>query len=109
MSVVSKEVAVNCKGRDMYGNEVLAEAIPVTIVLRHQAISGANIVAEAKNCPHNTGGYGQRCMASDPEEDRFGRSVKCPFSFKYPYILRYKPNWKPPEAIAEAFLIAKDA
>lgn len=111
MSIIVQMVDINCRGRDADGNEVLIKAIPVTISLKnkeHLADQENVIMVEPVKCRHHTGGGSHRCKALRPEEDKTGRGGRCPFSFKYPYVLRYKPEWRPPEEIAAAFLIAQN-
>jgi len=85
---VEQAFPVQCKGRDNKGNEVLEEAIEVTITVYKG--SGSNTLSSSVNCPYNTGGHGQRCNASNPEINKVRKGVVCPYAFDLPYALEKK-------------------
>ncbi len=95
-----KEVSIKCCGRNAQGGPVLKEPILVTIRLRYNSdFASSMVTSEPKNCPHNTGGHGQRCRASHPLGlDKVGDGVLCPFAFDWPYAEEF-PGWKPPHRI----------
>jgi hypothetical protein len=81
------------------GEQVLDKPIEVEINLHRRPDSG-DCCCDVK-CPHNTGGHGQRCMASHPWTEKEGDGVFCPFAFDYPYVLEVI-GWKMPEELREA-------
>jgi len=54
------------------------------------------------NCIHNTGGHGDRCKASHPDKDKFGKRIWCPYSFDFPYVLESNQDWQAPEELKVA-------
>lgn len=68
-----------CKGRDASGQEVLQEPVAVDFLVR--VLENRMTVAMSVNCPHNTGGHGQRCKASHPSVDKVGEEgISCPYA-----------------------------
>ncbi len=77
---------VLCKGRNSERKEVLAEAIRVDVHAR--LAEDERSIAIHVNCPHNTGGHGQRCKASHPAGiDKIGKGVHCAYSLDLPYAM----------------------
>lgn len=79
---------IECKGRDSRGKEVLDEAVKVEV--RVSSLPPGLISLDVMDCPHNTGGHGQRCKASHPETDKVGKGVICPYSVDIPYALDHR-------------------
>lgn len=90
-------IMVKCSGRNLVGEPVLDEPIDVQVTLYK---SGGDCCCSVE-CPHNTGGHGQRCMASHPWTEKEGDGVLCPFAFDYPYVLK-DLGWKMPQELREA-------
>lgn len=90
-----KRVQLTCKGRGFDGEEILPEGVLVTIRLNKRPDSEFIFVGP-ENCPYNTGGHGQRCKAAHPEEDKVSKGAFCAFSFDYPFVLEFKPDWQLP-------------
>ena len=76
---------VLCKGRNSARKELLAEAVRVDIHARLQ--ENEKSIAMHVNCPHNTGGHGQRCKASHPGQDKVGEGVHCAYSLDLPHAM----------------------
>lgn len=76
---------IKCKGRDICMDEILDE--PVDVKLKIYKSPGSNSISSIVDCPHNTGGHGQRCKASHPNKDKVGNGIICPYSFDIPYAL----------------------
>ena len=94
-----KLVQIQCRGRDSRGQEVLDTPVSVNVSLAKRE-GTSDIRVDPMDCPHSTGGYGQRCKASRFKvgwEERF----LCPFSFDYPYALEFV-GWSIPTELAEA-------
>ncbi len=88
---VQQVFPIECMGRDINGNEVLAE--PVEVKVRIYKFLGNNTISSEVECPYNTGGHRQRCKASHPKIDKIllvGEGVGCPYSFDIPYALEKK-------------------
>ncbi len=94
-------VRLGCKGKGFHGEEVLAQEQLVTINL-HRSPGSSSVSVSPTDCPHNTGGHGDRCKAAHPGKDKVGNGIYCPYSFDYPYVQQNNPGWKPPEALMEA-------
>lgn len=77
---------IQCKGRDSMGNEVLAQAVDVRVTIS-QYKGDQKMISSVVECIYNTGGHGQRCKASHPDQDKAGQGVGCPYSFDIPYAL----------------------
>lgn len=77
---------VQCRGRDASGKEVLVEAVAVKVKASQHHGDEKNISLDVE-CPHNTGGHGQRCFASHPHTDKIRKGVGCPYSIDIPYAL----------------------
>lgn len=92
-----KSVVIQCGGRNAEGQAVLEESISVTVELNK---IGGMISVGPMDCPFNTGGHGQRCKASHPNQDKVGAGVGCPFSYDYPYASE-NPNWNMPAELEE--------
>ena len=88
-----------CSGRNPIGEPTLPEPIEVEVKLFRSP--GSSMCCCGVECPHNTGGHGQRCMASHPWTEKEGDGVLCPFAFDYPYVLK-DLGWKMPEELREA-------
>jgi hypothetical protein len=86
---------VVCYGRGEYGEAVLEEPVEVSVTLAKRP--GGSAVSCDTDCPHASGGHGQRCRAA------VHRDAPCPYSFDYPHVLRVSAEWQPPEAIAAEF------
>jgi len=86
--VIHKTVQIQCSGRGPTGETVLPEPIAVQVSLTQHEPRGMVSVGP-QECPHNTGGHGQRCLAPHPGQDEVG---VCPFSFDYPYAREF-PGW----------------
>ena len=93
-----KSVVIQCRGRGFQGEEVLDNPITVTVELDK---SDDMISVGPQACPFNTGGHGQRCKASHPDQDKVGAGVGCPFSFDYPYCAEIR-NWTVPSELKAA-------
>ncbi len=80
---------IQCRGRDSAGKEVLQNPVDVSVKISKSPDS--NDISSMVECPHNTGGHGQRCKASHPPGvDKVGEGVGCPYSFDVPYALEIK-------------------
>lgn len=86
-----------CQGRKPDGSSALQEGVAAEARMSLSPVS--RIISCNVECTHNTGGHGQRCMASHPGTEKLGKGVLCPFSFDYPYVLEYDRNWEPPEEL----------
>ncbi len=73
---VQQNYPIQCKGRDMEGNEVLKE--PVLVVIKIYKNPCSNMLATEITCRYNTGEHGERCKASHSE-------VICPYAIDLPY------------------------
>ena len=93
-----------CHGRNAFGDRALTLPEQAELTQRCGMETG---FSASVDCPHNTGGHGQRCKASHPDVDKVGQGVGCPYSFDYPYVLTFDRSWKPPEEIAEAVELMK--
>jgi len=83
---IIKVFPIRCLGRDASGNEVLSESVVVRVEVS-QAKGDEKNISLSVQCPHNTGGHGQRCKASHPNTDKVGKGVGCPYSVDIPYAL----------------------
>ena len=72
---------IKCFGRSRPGVECLEEPVDAKVKVR-QVYENIHMDVE---CPHNTGGHGQRCCASHPGKDKVGDGVYCPYSIDVPY------------------------
>ncbi|MBR9705816.1 hypothetical protein GOV14_02155 [Candidatus Pacearchaeota archaeon] len=90
------EFKVKCKGRDEQRNEVLEEAVKVTV---NVTPSGESILSSSVECQYNTGSHGQRCKASHPEVDKQGKGIICPYSIDIPYAIDLYINNKNKQTI----------
>jgi hypothetical protein len=99
--MLEKRVELTCKGRGFKSEEVLRDGVLVTIRLSKR-LNSETISVGPENCLYNTGGHGQRCKAAHPDQDKVGDGVLCAFSFDYPYVLEFKPDWQPPEMLVNA-------
>jgi len=80
----SKEITfeIKCPGRKAPGIPALEKPVDVKVTFRQ---SGNSIHGNVE-CPHNTGGHGQRCKASHPPGiDKVGEGVECPYSLDIPW------------------------
>lgn len=98
---IEKVLSLACHGRDADGNAVLERPVYVKVTLR-QSPGVTKSVSCNVECPYNTGGHGQRCKASHPEQDKVGEGVFCPYSFDFPYVLECDNTWTPPKELIEA-------
>lgn len=96
-----KIVCIQCRGRGPSGEVVLDKPVSVNVSLS-QPEPERMISVGPMDCPYNTGGHGQRCKASHPDQDKVGEGVICPFSFDYPYVLEFKPDWTAPAELTAA-------
>ncbi|MDP3639786.1 MAG: hypothetical protein Q8R53_01110 [Nanoarchaeota archaeon] len=87
---ITQTYPVECKGRNKVGDEVLDHSVSVKVQIYESPKS--NMISSNVECPHNTGGHGQRCKASHPEVDKVGdgKGVRCPYSFDIPYAFETK-------------------
>ena len=77
---------IQCHGRDASRKEVLLEPVAVKVRVSQHHGDEKNISLDVE-CPHNTGGHGQRCKASHPNTDKVGEGVGCPYSVDIPYAI----------------------
>ncbi len=87
---VTQDYPIECKGRDANMQEVLDEALEVTVHIHKSP--GSSMISSNVDCPYNVGGHGDRCKASHPDVHKIGRGVGCPYSFDIPYALEYYPE-----------------
>lgn len=83
----NKNFHIMCKGRDASYKETLPKEIPVTVYVRLR--EDQKTIAMSVDCPHNTGGHGQRCKASHPGVDKVGDGILCPYSADIPRVIDY--------------------
>lgn len=93
-------VPIQCYGRGPNGRPTLGTPLPLTIKM-HRSPGCQSVSVGPQNCPHNTGGHGQRCKASHPGHEKLGDGVDCPYSFDYPYATEF-PGWKLPSELKAA-------
>ena len=84
-----KRLTIRCKGRNAARKEVLPEPVYVIVTIAQPA-ENENDIFLSVECPHNTGGHGQRCKASHPEIDKVGDGIACPYAVDIPYA---SDNW----------------
>lgn len=79
---------IKCRGRNALRGEVFPanKAIEAKVVI-YQPNGIDTSISSTVECPHNTGGHGQRCKASHLNKDKVGDGVICPFSFDIPSAL----------------------
>lgn len=92
-----KMVDVQCKGRGREARPVFDQPINVSVRLSQ---CGDIISVNPQHCPFNTGGHGQRCKASHPDQDKVGIGIGCPYSFDYPYACG-RPDWTMPSELKD--------
>jgi len=97
--MVGEMIQIMCEGRGFLGEEILVT--PISVVVELYTRDHRNIQVSPRNCPHNTGGHGQRCKAAHPEQDKVGEGIECPYSFDYPYALEF-PSWRVPAELEDA-------
>ena len=85
---VEQTFPVQCHGRNSIGDKVLETPVSIDVVIHKSP--GSNTISSVVKCTYNTGGHGQRCKASHPEEDKQGNGVLCPYSFDIPYAFEQK-------------------
>ena len=83
---LEKVFPIKCCGRDVSGEAVFVEPIAVKVRVS-QAHGDERNISLFVECPHNTGGHGQRCKASHPETDKADEGVACAYSIDIPYAI----------------------
>ncbi len=88
--LIEKIFPIECKGRDAFGNEVLAEPVKVNVRISNKGTE--SMISLDVECIYNTGGHGQRCKASHPKFDNIVREkgIRCPYVCDIPYALEEK-------------------
>jgi hypothetical protein len=84
--VIQHVFPVECKGRNEYGREVLAEPEKVDVRVSKDPFSERLSIVPV-DCKYNSGGHGQRCTASHPGIDKVGDGVLCPYSVDIPHVV----------------------
>ncbi|HJX06177.1 MAG TPA: hypothetical protein VJ461_05690 [Candidatus Nanoarchaeia archaeon] len=84
-SYVDVVFPIECKGRDANGKDVLKN--PVKALAKIYKRPGSSELSSLVECQYNTGGHGHRCKASQPEADKVGEGVTCPYSFDIPHVV----------------------
>ena len=69
---------VSCSGRDAEGQEILVT--PVSARVKVRLLEDGKTIDVGVECPHNTGGHGERCKASHPGQDKVGEGIRCPYA-----------------------------
>ncbi|MFC1640985.1 hypothetical protein ACFL2D_02975 [Patescibacteria group bacterium] len=77
-------IQFTCGGRNERGQSALQEQITVTLRV---SLFGTSMISLDVDCPHNTGGHGERCKASHPEQDKVGSGITCPYTIDLPYAI----------------------
>jgi hypothetical protein len=98
--VVTKTLKFKCSGNGPDGISVLDQPLDVEIELTGRR-GERSISVRPKGCPHNTGGHGHRCKASQLEQHGVRDKVLCPLAFDYPYATS-GPGWTMPGKLGEA-------
>ena len=93
-NLIAQVFPVQCKGRDIAGEEVLETPVDVTVKI-YQNAGDTKSISSMVDCPFLTGGHDQRCKASHPSQDKLWEGdvvegVTCPYSFDIPYALESK-------------------
>ena len=78
-----KSVEIECRGRGPRGENVLRVPIHVVVGLFKPYPRHPEEIEAKPTCPYLTGGHGQRCKASHPNQDKVGDGVFCIFRFDY--------------------------
>ena len=87
---IEQRFPIKCSGRNHKGERILDRPIDVKVVIYQRNGDEQNIFSIIEECPYNTGGHGQRCKASHPEQGKVGDGVICPYSFDIPDALDNK-------------------
>lgn len=74
---------IQCCGRDTAQKDVFLEPVTVRVCVSQSKGNEKNISLSVE-CPHNTGGHGQRCKASHPGIDKVGEGVGCIYRLDIP-------------------------
>jgi hypothetical protein len=86
---VTQIFPVECKGRDIKGNDVLEQPTPVNVTISKSPDS--SMLSSTVACFYNTGAHGERCKASHPNQDKkYKNGITCPYSFDIPFALEKK-------------------
>ncbi len=95
---VTQTFSVECKGRDINGNDFFSDGIRVDVTISKSP--GSSTISSNVTCPYNTGAHGQRCKASHPKIEKilfekgmdpaWNEDIICPYSFDIPYALEKK-------------------
>ena len=97
---IERKVTAPCHGRAAGGADALQNPVMVEATL-YQSPGVTDSFGCYVQCPYNTGGHGERCKASHPEQDKVVPGVSCLHSFFYPQVLEAIPSWVPPTGLAE--------
>ncbi len=79
---VEQTFQFECKGRNLKGNEVLANPVKIQVLIYSK--QGLNVISSDVYCPYLTGSHSDKCCADD-KTTKFGN---CAYSFDLPHALK---------------------